>query len=1029
MKNVFEAVKSINEQPFFSKLKTFFRKLTQNRFFCYVVFLYVIVFLMFLVTLIRNSFTIPMSGDFTLQQIPFYYNGYDDWWASLTSGKFVMWDDSAMLGVNNVGANSFYYLFNPFFLALLLVPRGWLIQAQAFMMMTKMVLAGVTMKLLLEKFRVKEETTWLFGIAYAFCGWNLYYLWFNHFLEIAVLVPLMLLGIEKIIKDQKPLLLIITIFITGLTNYFFLIAFCFIGAFYAIFRYFQNLKYYKTLMEEATDKRYQRTNVKIRMIDVRAEVILLGVFAFTCGLMLSAFVLFPCFSVALGNSRVTSQTYLTDLLDACKNLFGKGDLSFSEAIKNFFSVLFVWQDEGSKRLLYPLIGFLTPNFSCFDSAVIAVNSYDNTYASLFIFTPIMLFFIPSIISSLKKKKFSVLVGLFLCLLGLFTPFAYYCFSGFTSVAYARWYIFIIAFLIIFIAKEYDNRTEMKVYYLDISVAVVVFLFGLMLYKADVLYMEGANNLKDLADRRAYVFAELAYIIVMYLYLRKNYQKVSLTGNLRYFVALEAIVMCNITVLMGQGTVSYSSLYGGPNNFREEMALADTIKKEDDTYFRIFSTSANRDNNNFAMMMGTPGVGTFHSIYDTNLDDFLSWSDVKYNGSWSMGIHEKRINLDEFLGIKYYILKDDDNNIPFGFNEYLSTDDHSVYRNENYIELGYAFDNIVPARLMTDDTVRNENAYLKGAVMYEDDLEALFGEDYQNNSDFNVLNVEDISSDYTSIHPSSSQTKIYKAVWENGSFTGYEEPIPFSTSATHSLTWNSYIDIDTSSYKIGADCATRGKCYVTVQARMGENLDITLYGRKPTGEEYVITHDTHMVQWYARSNGEWKKERGFYVDDQVTRIKIQVNETMNQTQYLMWPDITYEYEDAYLANLQPLKENQFTNIEHDINYFAFDTNYESPKIVVLQIPYDKGWSLERYSLDGEKLSSPDIYQMQGGFIGFICDEGNYHYELKYYTPELKKGGYLTAAGIALIAIYQVITINNSYDKRKLAFMMDDCISGK
>ena len=230
MKNVFEAVKSINEQPFFSKLKTLFRKLTQNRFFCYVIFLYVIVFLMFLVTLIRNSFTIPMSGDFTLQQIPFYYNGYDDWWASLTSGKFVMWDDSAMLGVNNIGANSFYYLFNPFFLVLLLVPRGWLIQAQAFMMMTKMVLAGVTMKLLLEKFRVKEETTWLFGIAYAFCGWNLYYLWFNHFLEIAVLVPLMLLGIERIIKYQKPLLLIITIFITGLTNYLLLIAFFFIAS-------------------------------------------------------------------------------------------------------------------------------------------------------------------------------------------------------------------------------------------------------------------------------------------------------------------------------------------------------------------------------------------------------------------------------------------------------------------------------------------------------------------------------------------------------------------------------------------------------------------------------------------------------------------------------------------------------------------------------------------------------------------------------------------------------------------------------
>ena len=149
-------------------LKSIYKTISSNKWVRFTLFLYLVCFTMFAYTLLQNNFTIPVQGDFTLQEIPFYYNGYDDWWTSLTTGQFVMWDDSAMLGVNNIGANSFYYLFNPFFLVLLLVPRSILPQAQAFMMITKMVLAGISMKILLEKFKVKEETTWLIAVAYAF---------------------------------------------------------------------------------------------------------------------------------------------------------------------------------------------------------------------------------------------------------------------------------------------------------------------------------------------------------------------------------------------------------------------------------------------------------------------------------------------------------------------------------------------------------------------------------------------------------------------------------------------------------------------------------------------------------------------------------------------------------------------------------------------------------------------------------------------------------------------------------------------
>lgn len=148
-------------------------------------------------------------------------------------------------------------------------------------------------------------------------------------MEIAVLLPLVLLGVEYVIKDQKPLLLILSIAITGLTNYFFLISFCFCGVIYAIFRYFQNLKYYSLIAKE------RKLNKTLQIMDVKIEVILQGIFAFLVGLMLCSVILLPCFSVALTNSRVGDQSYLTNLVDAFKGINKDG-------LKPFFDVLFKW---------------------------------------------------------------------------------------------------------------------------------------------------------------------------------------------------------------------------------------------------------------------------------------------------------------------------------------------------------------------------------------------------------------------------------------------------------------------------------------------------------------------------------------------------------------------------------------------------------------------------------------------------------------------------------------------------------------
>ena len=56
---------------------------------------------------------------------------------------------------------------------------------------------------------------------------------------------------------------------------------------------------------------------------------------------------------------------------------------------------------------------------------------------------------------------------------IFTPFAYYCFSGFTNVCYGRWQLFAVVVMLIYIGLSFEERKEMKMWYFDVSIFVVL----------------------------------------------------------------------------------------------------------------------------------------------------------------------------------------------------------------------------------------------------------------------------------------------------------------------------------------------------------------------------------------------------------------------------------------------------------------------------------------------------------------------------------------------------------------------------
>ena len=160
---------------------------------------YIRVFLLGLVTslafflpfLIMDKGLFLYYGDFNVQQIPFYSLAHD----AVRSGD-IFWNWNTDLGVNFVGSYSFYLLGSPFFWLTLLFPSAAVPYLMAPLLMLKFAFTGVTAYAYIRRFTKKADTAMIGGLLYAFTGFNLYNIFFNHFSEAVMAFPLLLIAME-----------------------------------------------------------------------------------------------------------------------------------------------------------------------------------------------------------------------------------------------------------------------------------------------------------------------------------------------------------------------------------------------------------------------------------------------------------------------------------------------------------------------------------------------------------------------------------------------------------------------------------------------------------------------------------------------------------------------------------------------------------------------------------------------------------------------------------------------------------------
>ena len=140
-----------------------------------------------------------------------------------------------------------YYLASPFNLLLLLFPKEQLAAGFDLLLLLKLSACGLTMGLYLKHTRGLRPASLLFTTAYALCGYNNAYAWCIMWIDAVLLLPLIALGIERLWREEKPLLYVLSLALAILSCFYTGYMLCLFSVLYFLWRVFSDTPSFRGL--------------------------------------------------------------------------------------------------------------------------------------------------------------------------------------------------------------------------------------------------------------------------------------------------------------------------------------------------------------------------------------------------------------------------------------------------------------------------------------------------------------------------------------------------------------------------------------------------------------------------------------------------------------------------------------------------------------------------------------------------------------------------------------------------------------
>ena len=617
---------------------------------------FILAFIIINIIFYINEIT-PYGTHTTLKVDYFHQYGpmLKEMWYRITHFKSLFYSYNMSMGLP-IFRNFFNYLANPFNLILIFFTEKTIITGYSFIIMLRVSVCAVTFNYFLEqKFKDKKNIYIFLSLLYAFSNYFVSYYWNIMWLDGMVFLPLIVLGIEKIINENNYLLYILVLAITIISNYYIGYACCIYSVIYFIFYLI-----YKTEFKSLKNKKYLKNTLK--------KVLIFALSSISVGLLVSFFAL-PLFK-SLSTISATNDTWPTSQYYS---------FSFIEFIVNHLSCI--------ETVTFKTDPTNAPNISC---------------GIISIFLILLFIFNNKIKLKTKIIYMLILVTIALCFFIPQLDFIMHALHVPNDLPYR--YSFLYSFTLMIISA-YSLKNLQKIHPLIVMVTYI--LLSLMLFILKLLDLPIITN-------KVLIVNLILISIYLILYLVMYYDKKT-TKYLEYAIILVALVeiICNINFNWIH-TDDISNMYEYYDLIKETVKKLDKV--EDNNFYRLektFSTTLNdtswynyngittfssMEYERMAMLHHNLGInGNLINSYEffLNTPVYNMMFDLKYllGYSYDKDNYELKYENDKFNTYKFKY----DTNLLYSVNndikDYKLEDDNPILNQDNFIYLSTGIDNV------------------------------------------------------------------------------------------------------------------------------------------------------------------------------------------------------------------------------------------------------------------------------------------------------------------------------------------------
>lgn len=195
-----------------------------------------------------------------------------------------MWDFTIGQGSDIITTLHYYVIGDPLTLLSVFFKPENIEICYIMLIILRLYLSGIAFSIFCFYFNMNKKGVLAGAISYIFCGYAIYAsIKHPYFINPMIYLPLVLLGAEKILKNQKPYLFIFMVFISSISNFYFLYVIILMIIIYTLIRYYCLYKKEKL----------------IYFIKCMLKFLLYGII----GILLSAVILLPVIGMFLSDVR------------------------------------------------------------------------------------------------------------------------------------------------------------------------------------------------------------------------------------------------------------------------------------------------------------------------------------------------------------------------------------------------------------------------------------------------------------------------------------------------------------------------------------------------------------------------------------------------------------------------------------------------------------------------------------------------------------------------------------------------------